>query len=197
MKVNKNAIASANTINNLMSIARAHFSNYGYEKTSLEAISSEANMTRGSVYHHFKSKKALFLAVLVEVQEEVGMHVESEAMSSDDEWEQLIRGCIGFVEAATKESNRRIFLIDAINVTDWETWRDLDIKNSAALLAEHLQVLMASGVLVSLEPNLIAHLVSGALNELSLHLAQSKDILTEDIRPSIEYLLKGFKRDGN
>lgn len=197
LTTNKNEIASANTVNNLIRVARLHFSQYGYEKTSLESISKEVKMTRGALYHHFKNKKMLFLAVLTEVQIEVGSYVEKKAMSSDDEWEQLVLGCIAFVEAAVKESNRRIFLIDSISVVGWGVWRDMDSKNSATHLEEQLQVLKDLGILVNFNTSYITHLISGALNELSLYLAESNEMSKEELRSSVEYLLIGFKADGN
>lgn len=193
---NKNDIASATTIKNLISIARVYFSQYGYDKTSLEAIVKEAGMTRGAVYHHYKNKRALFLAVLKQVQTEVGQHVEKCAMTSDDVWEQLILGCIGFVEAATKESNRRILLVDSLNVVDWDDWCKMDSESSVQLLIEQLQIVKEYGILIDLDIVLIAHLVSGALNELSLHIAESNPLCNEVIREYITHLLKGFKKNG-
>lgn len=57
MTKNKKELATINTTKNFISIARHHFTTYGYENASLEAITKEANMTRGAVYHHFKNKK--------------------------------------------------------------------------------------------------------------------------------------------
>lgn len=194
MVVNKNTITSENTTKNLIAIARNHFSQYGYEKTSLEAIVKEAGMTRGAVYHHFKNKTSLFLAVLEQVQDEVGQKVEEKAMTSEDVWEQLILGSIGFIEAATLESNKRILLVDAVNVVDWQEWRQMDKENSVSLLIEQLQTVKTAGKLVDLDIVLIAHLISGALNDLSLYLAENNTINSIQIRPYVSHLLKGFKK---
>ena len=71
-KNNKKKIISAQTKNTLINIAKKHFTEYGFAYTSLEAIVKEANMTRGAVYHHFKNKKDLFLAVLEQIQIDTG-----------------------------------------------------------------------------------------------------------------------------
>lgn len=196
MKVNKNDIASAATTTKLLEIARKHFSQYGYDNSSLEAIAKEANQTRGAVYHHYKNKKGLFLAVLGQVQREVGAHVENEAMKSEDVWEQLVLGCMGFIEAATLESNKRILLIDSLNVVEWDEWRKMDHENSVSLLKEQLQLIEEVGELVALDVTVMAHLISGALNELSLHLAESKAMNAHNTRDYVVCLLKGFRRDG-
>ena len=69
---NKKKIVSAQTKNTLISIAKKHFTEYGFAHPSLEAIVKEANMTRGAIYHHFKNKKDLFLAVLEQIQIDTG-----------------------------------------------------------------------------------------------------------------------------
>ncbi|MBL1225275.1 TetR/AcrR family transcriptional regulator [Enterococcus sp. BWR-S5] len=197
MPKNKKELASIKTTQNLIAIARKHFSKYGYAKTSLEAIVEELAITRGALYHHFKGKKELFLAVLNQVQTEVGANVEKEAMTSEDIWEQLTLGCVGFVEAATLEANRRILLIDAPNVIDWTEWRKIDNENSVALLEEQLLVIQEKGELVALDTRLMAHLISGALNDLSLYQAESDSLTKDAIQDAITYLLKGFRVNGH
>ena len=39
----------------------------GYDGTSIEAVLAESGASRGSLYHHFKGKEALFLAVMEDV----------------------------------------------------------------------------------------------------------------------------------
>ncbi len=196
MAKNKKELASFHTTNNLIMIARQHFSAYGYENTSLEAIAAEAKMTRGAVYHHFKNKKNLFKAVLAQVQHEVGLNVEKEAETSEDLWEQLILGCVGFVEAATLESNKRILLIEAPNVLEWSQWKKMDDENSVLLLEEQLLTVQQKGLLIDFDIHMIAHMISGALNDLSISLAESDTVNKTQIYEAIAYLLKGFRRDG-
>lgn len=196
MAKNKKELASFHTINNLIMIARQHFSAYGYENTSLEAIAADAKMTRGAVYHHFKNKKNLFKAVLAQVQHEVGLNVEKEAETSEDLWEQLILGCVGFVEAATLESNKRILLIEAPNVLEWSQWKKMDDENSVLLLEEQLLTVQQRGLLIDFDIHMIAHMISGALNDLSISLAESDTVNKTQIYEAIAYLLKGFRRDG-
>jgi AcrR family transcriptional regulator len=40
------------------------FSTHGYNKASVDDICEEAGISKGAFYHHFKSKQALFLALL-------------------------------------------------------------------------------------------------------------------------------------
>ncbi len=176
---------SYETISKLKEVARKHFTEHGYSDTVLDEIVKEASLTRGAVYHHFGSKKGLFLAVLESIQREVAKKVESEAAQSEDLWDQLIFGCRAFITAAVEEKNKRIMLIDGPAVLGWETWRSMDEKGSMLLLHEQLQSMQKKGYFESLSIDALTHILSGALNESALWIAQ-----TPNIKESVEETLK-------
>lgn len=159
------------TIRKLIEIARTHFTEYGYANTVLESIVHEAKLTRGAVYHHFRSKKELFRAVLEDVQREVAKRVEAEASTSEDPWQQLYLGCRAFIMAAVEESNRRIMLVDGPAVLGWETWREMDQNHSMRLLREQLAIMQKQGHFRMIPLDVLTHFISGGLNEAALWLA--------------------------
>lgn len=83
-------------------------------------IVREAGLTRGALYHHFRSKKGLFLAVLEAAQQSIASRVEEEAGGSEDPWTQLLLGCRAFMKEAVEPRNRRILLVDGPAVLGWE-----------------------------------------------------------------------------
>ncbi|MCH1627195.1 TetR/AcrR family transcriptional regulator [Ferdinandcohnia quinoae] len=186
---------SYETINQLREVARKHFTEHGYAATVLDEIVKEANLTRGAVYHHFGSKKGLFLAVLESVQREVAERVESEAAQSEDLWDQLILGCLAFVTAAVEEKNKRIMLIDGPAVLGWETWRSMDEKGSMQLLHEQLQLMQNQGYFESISIDALTHILSGALNESALWIAQMPNVAesVEETMKIISMLLEKFR----
>ena len=190
---NKKKIISALTKNTLINIAKKNFTEYGFAHTSLEMIVKEANMTRGAIYHHFKNKKDLFLAVLEQIQIDTGKYIEEKASLSNDLWEQLILGCIAFIEFATLSENSRILLIDAPIIIGWTEWKKSDENNSEFYLKEHLSLLKQEGILIDIDINLVTHIISGALNELSLYITKTSPINHEELYITIVNLLKGFK----
>ncbi|WP_054957976.1 TetR/AcrR family transcriptional regulator [Paenibacillus dakarensis] len=182
------------TIVTLVSVARKHFTEYGYAQSSLEEIAAEAKLTRGALYHHFGSKKGLFQAVLESVQAEIGQHVEAEASKSDDVWEQLILGCRAFVSAAVEPQIRQILLIDGPAVLGWEAWRRMDEENSMRHLREQLELMQRQEYLKPVPLDAVTHFLSGALNESALWIAQSQDVgqSLEETMSVITLFLKGF-----
>ncbi len=192
----KNKEASYKTTTNLLAIAQKHFTEHGYFDVTLEKIAEEANVTRGAIYHHFKNKQGLFIAVLDSVQKDVAARIEKAALKSDDPWQQLILGCAGFVNGANAEENRRILLVDAPSALGWDTWRKIDQENSMRTLQEHIDDLKAGGYLCDdVDTSLMTCSISGALNELALNCSEDDVVLADSkLLSTISQLVSGFRR---
>ena len=50
--------------------------------------------------------------------------------------------------------------------------------------------------LIDFDIHMISHMISGALNDLSIYLAESDNLNNEQIYKAVDYLLKGFKKNG-
>lgn len=196
MENNKKRAASLVTTSNLLKIAREKFSLHGFADTSLEMIVESAGMTRGAVYHHYKNKKELFLAVLHQVQVDIGKYVEKKAMLSEEVWEQLILGCVAFIECATLPENKRILLVDAPNAVGWLEWKKADTENAQSHLEEQLRLIASKGELVDIDVRLVTAMISGALNELAISISQSDGISPAEIHTPVFHLLRGFRKNG-
>ncbi|MDD2923453.1 MAG: TetR/AcrR family transcriptional regulator, partial [Anaerolineales bacterium] len=55
---------SEETKSNIIASAIKLFSTHGYNTASVDDICKDAGVSKGAFYHHFKSKQALFLALL-------------------------------------------------------------------------------------------------------------------------------------
>lgn len=183
------------TIQLLLKVARTHFTEKGYANAALEEIADEAKVTRGALYHHFKNKQGLFLAVLELVQTEIGQRVEAEADSSEDPWEQLLYGCRAFIATVVESQNKRIMLIDGPSVVGWESWREMDEQNSMSHLREQLAFMQNQGMMKTVPVDAMTHALSGALNECSLWVAQmpETDRGIEETMDVIAGMLQGFR----
>ena len=194
----RNKVETNETIRKLIQIARAHFTEHGYTNTALESIVQEANITRGAVYHHFRSKKELFRSVLEAVQQEVAERVEHEASLGEDVWQQLYLGCRAFVLAAVEPQNKRIMLIDGPAILGWDVWRAMDANHSMRLLREQLEMMQNQGNFQDVPLDAMTYFLSGALNETSLWLAHESSLrpaALEDTMKVIALFLEGIKKN--
>ncbi|NOU96746.1 TetR family transcriptional regulator [Paenibacillus sp. LMG 31456] len=194
MKRNKEE--TSETIHKIIEVARSYFTEHGYADSTLEDIAKEAELTRGSIYHHFRNKKGLFHIVLESVQKEIAERIETEAAKSDDVWEQLFFGCRAFVAAAVEPRNKRVLLIDGPAVLGWEAWRIMDEHNSMRLLRGQLQIMEQQGCLKPVSIDAMTHCLSGALNESALWIAQMPDYQQslEATMSVISHILNGFRK---
>lgn len=125
-------------------------------------------MTRGAVYHHYRSKTGLFRAVAARLQARVAAAVLDAAGQHQDPTMQLRAGSHAFLDAITAAPMVRTLLIDAPSVIGWQEWRVLDAENSAAHLRE---AVTDAGAPAELVDALTAQLF-GAMNEAALWIAQ-------------------------
>ncbi|RNB69067.1 TetR/AcrR family transcriptional regulator [Brevibacillus panacihumi] len=192
----RNKEETAITIQTLIEVARTHFTERGYADAALEEIVQEAGLTRGALYHHFGNKKGLFQAVLDTVQKEVAERVETQAATSADVWEQLILGCRAFITAAVEPRNKRIMLLDGPAVLGWEEWRRMDEQNSMRLLRAQIQFMQQQGELRQVAVDALTHMLSGAMNEAALWIAQAAEDeqAYEESMIVISLLLEGLRR---
>ena len=88
-------------------------------------------------------------------------------------------------------------MIDAPNIISWNEWKKTDENNYEFYLKEHLSLLKQEGILIDMDINLVTHIISGALNELSLYITKTSPINKKDLYTAISKLLKGFKIESN
>ena len=171
----KNVQRGQATRQHVVSVATQLFAERGYEATSIDAVLQEAGVSRGSLYHHFPGKEALFEAVLEAVEDRVGAAVISADAGSGDPVEGLRAGCQAWVRLAGDPVVQRILLVDAPAVLGWQRWRDLEERHALGLLRAALQAVADTGRLPPDLVDVFAHVVLAAMNEIALLVAQAPE----------------------
>lgn len=185
----------AETRQALLAQGRLRFARDGFHAVVLEEVAHGVGLTKGAAYHHFGSKVGLFRAVVEQAQRELGDRVAAAAEAYDDPWRQLIAGCRAFLAAGSDPAIGRILLIDAPNVMGWNEWRAMDSSSSGRHLAEAVEALLAVGVIAPQPVQPLVRLLSGAMNDAALWLAQSPDPAALDATmTALERLLDGLRR---
>lgn len=174
---NKNVARGEATRSQLVAIARRMFAERGYEDTSIEAVLREAGVSRGSLYHHFASKEALFEAVAEDVETSVGEEAVANAQAAGltDPLELLRAGFLAWVRLAGDPVVQRILLIDAPAVLGWERWRAMEERHALGLIRTVLDILAGQGKLRPELTGTLAHILLASVNEVALLVARSQD----------------------
>ena len=178
----------------LTTAAARLFAEQGYAATSTEAVLAAAGLTRGALYHHFKDKRDLFDAVCQRLHAETAAALLQAAEAQPDPVDGLIAGCLTFVDQVARPQARRILLLDGPSVLGWERWNEIDHAHGFGLLVAGVREAVAAGAL-SADPEVLAHLLNGGLNQGVVWAAQSGDPTAMDrLKAGFVQLMESLRR---
>src|SRR5258708_6372832 len=106
----------------LLDEATTLFAARGYASTSLEDIASASQVTRGAVYHHFASKRALFEAVL-RAQEAGAVARITAAATAADPWEAATLALDAYLDQCCDPVYGRLVWLEGPAALGWHRWR--------------------------------------------------------------------------
>ena len=124
--MNKNVERGQATRVHLIEVATRLFATQGYDGTSIEAVLAESGVSRGSLYHHFPGKEALFLAVFEALGDRLGADMTAAIQDAANPIEMLRAASVAWIRQAGDPVVQQIMLIDAQAVLGWQRWRELD-----------------------------------------------------------------------
>jgi AcrR family transcriptional regulator len=173
--MNKNVERGQVTRAHLIDVATRLFAAHGYDGTSIEAVLADSGVSRGSLYHHFPGKDALFLAVMEEVGGRSAEPVLEAMRDAPDPVAALRAGCLGWIRLAGDPVVQQIMLIDAPAVLGWQRWRDLDERSTLGVIRAALAYAAETGRIGPDHVDTFAHIVLAAANEVALMIARADD----------------------
>ncbi|WP_407565481.1 TetR/AcrR family transcriptional regulator [Streptomyces sp. 184] len=180
----------------LVAAGRELFGRLGYGAVSTVAIADAAGVSRGAMYHQFADKRDLFEAVFEDAERalvvEIGAAVS--ASGSTDPIDNLIVGCLAWLDASADPAVQRIVLLDAPAVLGWARWREIELRHTIGLLESTLSVAVAAGRIRTEAVQPLALVLVGALDEAAQYLAHGGDSPRDDavIKSIIRQLISGL-----
>lgn len=191
MSVNRQAVRSAATRAKLIRAARALFARHGYAAVGTEQIVRRAGVTRGALYHQFRSKEDLFLAVYEQVDHELTARMAALAQETRSPFEAMRTGIRTFLEACRTPEVQRIVLIDGPAVLGWERWR-AGAQSGLRLIETVIEAAVQAGELAPVAVKPLAHLLMGALDEAALLVVSDPD-QSDTVAATLERMLEGLR----
>ncbi len=172
--MNKNVERGQATRAHLIEVATRLFATHGYDGTSIEAVLAESGVSRGSLYHHFPGKEALYLAVFEVLGDRLGADMTAALQHAADPVDMLRIGCVTWIRNAGDPVVQQIMLIDAPAVLGWQRWRELD-EPALAMIRHALGYAAEAGAVDPRHVDVFAHIVMATLNEVAMMIALSSD----------------------
>jgi AcrR family transcriptional regulator len=179
----------------LVRVARELFADRGYAGVPTEEIVQRAGVTRGALYHHFKDKRALFRAVVEQLEQETAERIASAALEQTDPWQVQITALNVYLDICLDPAIQTILLVDAPSVLGPAEWREIEATYGLALVRMGLETVMEAGLIERQPVEPLAHLLLGAMAEAGLMIARAEDhqAARREVGESVERLLEGLR----
>jgi AcrR family transcriptional regulator len=175
------------------------FAEHGYADTSTEKVVKLARVTRGALYHHFRDKQDLFIAVLDDEQKKLAAKASEAAASERDPWSAMVAGANVFLDACLDHAVQQIVLIDAPSVLGLERWRETDQSYYLANTKAAIQAAIDQGLVEPQPVDTVAHIILGALHEAAMLIAHADDEVTarREVSGVVQRLFEGLRGGRN
>ena len=150
----RTAADAAQTRQSILDAALKVFSKNGFNAATLQDIATEANVTRGAVYHHFGSKAALFQELMTATSSG-GNDIVADAIAQGGNFIDICERILirSFTQVATNERVRQamtLYLFKSDFSAELEAFAD-SLKQQAVLsvqaIAQYMQMAIGQGEL--------------------------------------------------
>ena len=122
-----NKVRAETTRRELVAAARDLFLRDGYAATSPNDIAVACGVTKGALYHHFRTKTEVLDAVVRLVQRQLRAAVLAKAGAAGNTWDQIEAGCLAYLDTVSATSGmHRLLYADAVAGLGWQRWRTID-----------------------------------------------------------------------
>ena len=182
----------------LISAARQRFEADGYPGTNLDHIAELAGVTKGALYHHFPTKRALYEAVVLDIQDELYEHFDQRAKKTESAWDKFVEVFISFIEVAP-EPGIRLLMVEAPAALGFQRWHDIVDQRSLPGIIDLLEGLQAEGDLAFEATSELARVLLAISNVLGTLVSQDDDPRTarSAVLPVWEHFLRSLRAPGS
>jgi AcrR family transcriptional regulator len=166
----------------LLDSASACFFESGFAATSLDHVAQRARVTKGAIYHHFASKRDLFLAVLERQQEHSVGSVTQAVDTAADAWTGIVAALDAFLATISDPIYQRLCWVEGPTALGFEDWWACGERYEIAVIRRLLDRAAEAGVLIVDDLDMLAHVLFGSVTAGVLGMARSKEPEVERAR---------------
>jgi AcrR family transcriptional regulator len=160
----------------IVKAAKRLFGDRGFAGTTMDNVATAAHVAKGAVYHHFKTKEALFEVVFDEVSQDLVAEVERAARSENDALAAMAAGTQTYFAACATDATGQIILRDGPAVLGWERWREIDARHFAGGFPLGLARAMDDGLIAPQPVEPLSRLLLGAVTEAAVACSAGGDL---------------------
>lgn len=186
------SMKSATTITNIFEAASSLFVNKNYADVTMADIAEAAQVTKGALYHHFASKEALYLEMMLADLQGKQALMQAAVASEGTCQERLYRLTLNFLNLSPEQQAMMKLVRRDINIFKSPT-RDKLVRAYQAALPEQVEAIIRDGIeaneLAAGDPRLLSWCYVGLVEVVLSRYAQN---LLGDKQAIAEYVLNLF-----
>lgn len=185
------------TREDLIDAAARLFEQDGYAKTSTNDICKVLGITKGALFHHFKSKQDVFLEVWTRLQVSMDQDARDaaiQARSLDDPYSAFLAGCKVYLQYATRSDYQKIVLIEGPAILGLSGWYERDHDLGTQNVHAGIRYLAKKGIVAEQRVDALAVMVQSALNGAGFALARAeKGVTIDSVYDAFEVMVKSLR----
>ncbi|MEL6860807.1 MAG: TetR family transcriptional regulator [Pseudomonadota bacterium] len=193
----RSKIDAEKTRSKLIETAARLFEARGYADTSITDICAELNMTKGALFHHFRSKEELFREVWTNLQVEMDNQAREAAIAArnlTDPYAAFLAGCRTYLEYTTRRDYQQIVLVDGPSVLNMSGWYESDHDLGNQNVKAGVRYLSKKGFVEPENVDALAIMLQSSLNGAGFALARNTPgLTTERVYAAFEVLVKSLR----
>ena len=171
----------------ILDAATALFAARGFAAVTTPEVAAAAGVAQGSVFHHFPTKRDLFVAVHNRFQLRLIEGIDAAAASARDPWSRFDAIWRAYLAATEDPAMRRILLLDGPRVIGLDGLRRQDRDTAFAFLMREVAALQEARLIRPDSVRALTVLLFGALDQAAFEIADFPD--DRDLR---RQLVDGF-----
>ncbi len=178
----------------LLDSAAACFFEAGFANTSLDQVAQRARVTKGAIYHHFTSKRDLFMAVLERQEAITAGSITRAGAGALDAWSGMVAALDALLESISDPIYQRLCWVEGPAALGFEEWWACGERYEIAVIRSLLDRAAEAGVLQFEDLDMLAHVLFGAVTAGVLNMARSEDpaAMRERFRSVIIQVMAGL-----
>jgi AcrR family transcriptional regulator len=159
----------------LLDSAAACFVERGFAATSLDEVASRARVTKGAIYHHFASKRDLFMAVLERQEEISAARLLRAGMEADDGWSMVLASVDALLDNISEPAYQRLCWVEGPAALGFEDWWECGERHEIEVIKTLMGRAVEAGFLQVQDLDMLSHVLFGAVCAGVLSMARSAE----------------------
>ena len=184
---------SQSTRAQLLKAFRASFLKNGFEKTTTQQVLNQIGLSKGAMYHHFRSKIDIAEALY---EEESRRTITSAVESVDPKappLDQLKGACLAWTQKVRAPRVSKILFEIGPAALGAQKAKEIEDAVSLKLIEDILRDAIERGDINTSDPKLIATFLNALVAEAAFHAIRTGKDTTHHLSQAIDGLLNGFR----